>query len=100
MATPVNRYGLVALAPESTLASTTATRRVARGFTGAAGVGHRIMPAPQFEPVLESALTPADWLHVADALAAKAAELETSEHEIAQIYRTDAARIREQWGRN
>jgi len=51
-------------------------------------------------PVLESTLTPADWLRVADALEAKAAELETSEPEIAQIYRRDVALMRAQWSRN
>ena len=60
-------------------------------------VGRRPMPAPQIEPVLESTLTPADWLHVADALEAKAADLETSDPEIAQIYRRDVTRIRAQW---
>jgi hypothetical protein len=58
------------------------------------------MPAPQIEPVLESMLTPADWLHVADVLETKAGELEASDLEIAQIYRRDAAQIREQWRRN
>jgi hypothetical protein len=45
-------------------------------------------------------LTPADWLRIADALEAKATELETSEPEIAQIYRSDVARTRAQWSRN
>jgi hypothetical protein len=60
-------------------------------------VVRRPMPAPQIEPVLESTLTPTDWLHVADALEAKAADLETSDPEIAQIYRRDVTRIRAQW---
>jgi hypothetical protein len=58
------------------------------------------MPAAQFEPVVESTLTPADWLHVADALEAKAADLETTDPEIAQIYQRDAVRIRAQWRRS
>jgi hypothetical protein len=58
------------------------------------------MPAPQIEPVLESAVTPAGWLHVADVLEAKAAELEMSDPEIAQVDRGEAARIRAQWRRN
>jgi hypothetical protein len=55
------------------------------------------MPASQTEPVLESALMPADWLHVADVLQAKAAELEASDPEIAHIYRRDAVQIRALW---
>ena len=100
MATPANRNGLGALGPDHTLASKAATRRAARDLISAADVGRRPMPAPQIEPVLESTLTPADWLHVADALGAKAAELETSDPEIARIYRRDATRIRAQWRRN
>jgi hypothetical protein len=49
---------------------------------------------------LESTLTPAAWLRVADVLAAKAAELETNDPEIARIYRSDADRILSQWRRN
>jgi hypothetical protein len=55
------------------------------------------MAAPQTEPVLEFALTPADWLHVADVLEAKTAALEASDPEIAQIYRRDAGRLRALW---
>jgi GrpB-like predicted nucleotidyltransferase (UPF0157 family) len=58
------------------------------------------MPAPQIEPVLESTVTPAGWLHVADVLEAKAVELEASDPAIAQTYRREAARIRAQWRRN
>jgi hypothetical protein len=58
------------------------------------------MPAPQIEPALESKLTPADWLRVANVLETKAADLETNDPEIAQIYRRDATRIRAQWRRN
>jgi hypothetical protein len=52
------------------------------------------------DQALESTLTPAAWLRVADVLAAKAAELETNDPGIAQIYRSDAARILAQWRRN
>jgi hypothetical protein len=45
-------------------------------------------------------LTPVDWLHVADILQAKAAELEASDPEIARIYLRDAARIQVQWTGN
>ena len=100
MGAPMNRNGLETLVPDHTLASTTATRHGARGLLSATAVGRRPMPTPQVGPVLESTLTPADWLHVADALEAKAAELETSEPEIAQIYRRDVARTRAQWSRN
>jgi hypothetical protein len=78
----------------------TATRRAARGLISAADVWRRPMPARQIEPVLESMVTPAAWLHGADVLDAKAAELEASDPEIAQIYRREAARIRAQWRRN
>ena len=93
------RNGLGTLVPDRTLASTPATRRAARGLLSATAVGRRPMPTPQVGPVLESTLTPADWLRVADALEAKAAELETSEPEIAQIYRRDVALTRAQWTR-
>jgi hypothetical protein len=78
----------------------TATKRAARGLISAADVWRRPMPAPQIEPVLESTMTPAGWLHVADVLEAKAVELEASDPEIAQIYRREGARIRAQWRRN
>jgi hypothetical protein len=55
------------------------------------------MPSAQIDPVLESTLTPAGWLHVADVLAATAAGLETSDPDIAQIYRRDAGRLRALW---
>jgi hypothetical protein len=100
MATPANRNGLWGLVPDHTIASTAATRLAAGGLISAADVGRRPIPAPQIEPVLESTLTPAGWLHVADVLEAKAAELETSDLEITQIYRSNAARIRAQWRRN
>jgi hypothetical protein len=58
------------------------------------------MSAPPTEPVLNSTLTPADWLHVAAVLETRAAELDSSDPEIAQIYRGDATRIRAQWRRN
>ncbi len=86
--------------PDHTLASTTATRRDAPGLISATDVGRRPTPTSQMWPVLESTLTPADWLRVADALEAKAAKLETSEPEIAQIYRSDVARTRAQWSGN
>ena len=78
----------------------TATRRATRGLISAAGGWRRPMPAPQIEPVLESTVTPAGWLHVADVLEAKAVELEASDPAIAQTYRREAARIRAQWRRN
>ena len=100
MATPMNRNGLGTIVPDHTLASTTATRRDAPGLISATDVGRRPTPTSQMWPVLESTLTPADWLRVADALEAKAAELETSEPEIAQIYRRDVALMRARWSRN
>ena len=94
-----SRIGALAI-PSGDGSERTATRRAARGLISAAGVGRRPMPAPQIEPVLESAVTPAGWLHVADVLEAKAAELEMSDPEIAQVDRGEAARIRAQWRRN
>ena len=78
MATPIYRDGLGALGPDHT-ASTAAAEHAAPGLTGATAFGRRPMPTTQLGPVLESTLTPVDWLRVADALEAKAAELETSE---------------------
>jgi len=81
MAAPMKRDGLGTPVPDHTL------------------VGRRATPTSQMWPVLEPTLTPADWLRVADALEAKATELETSEPEIAQIYRRDVALTRAQWSR-
>lgn len=100
MATPMNRNGLGTIVPDHTLASMAATGGAARDLLRATAVGRRPMPTPHVGPVLESTLTPADWLRIADALEAKATELETSEPEIAQIYRSDVARTRAQWSRN
>ena len=100
MAAPMKRDVLGTPVPDHTLASTTATRRDAPGLISATDVGRRPTPTSQMWPVLESTLTPADWLRVADALEAKAAKLETSEPEIAQIYRSDVARTRAQWSGN
>jgi hypothetical protein len=100
MPTPTNRNGLGALVPDHALAYAAATRHAARDFINAADVGRRPVPTPQIEPVLESTLAPADWLHVADVLDARAAELQASDPEIAQIYRRDVTRIRAQWTRN
>ena len=100
MAAPMKRDGLGTPVPDHTLASTTATRRDAPSVVSANDVGPRPTPTSPMWPVLESTLTPADWLHVADALEARAAKLETSEPEIARIYRSDVARTRAQWSRN
>jgi hypothetical protein len=81
MAAPMKRDGLGTPVPDHTL------------------VGRQATPTSQMWPVLEPTLTPADWLRVADALEAKATELETSEPEIAQIYRRDVALTRAQWTR-
>jgi hypothetical protein len=95
----MNRDGLGSLVPDGTIASPAAATSAARGLISAAYVGRRLVPVPQIEPVLESTLTPTDWLHIADALEAKAAELDASDPEIGQIYRRDACRIRAQWTR-
>ena len=79
MAAPMKRDGLGTPVPDHTL------------------VGRQATPTSQMWPVLEPTLTPADWLRVADALEAKATELETSEPEIAQVYRRDVALTRAQW---
>ena len=92
----MNRDDLRAFEPDHTIASTAVAGRDAPGLMSAGYVGRRPMPAPQTEPALESTLTPADWLHVADALEAKAAELDAIDPEIAVIYRRDAVRIRAQ----
>ena len=96
----MNRNCLGTLVPDQTVASTSETRRAARGLISFADGGRSPMPGPQIEPILWSILTPAGWLHVADVLEAETAALETSDPEIARIYRRDVTRIRAQWRRN